>query len=47
MEAMLRQSGLPLVGHHHSGIDDCHKIANLLMTLIKDGAMPEADAKYL
>lgn len=37
MAGMLRTLGLPLVGHHHRGIDDCRNIAALLRALLAAG----------
>jgi inhibitor of KinA sporulation pathway (predicted exonuclease) len=34
MTAMLQHLGLPLVGRHHSGIDDCRNIAQILLKII-------------
>jgi len=41
MKGMLREMGLPLVGRHHSGIDDTRNISNLLLHLLWCGATPE------
>lgn len=38
MPGMLRAMDLPLVGHHHRGIDDCRNLARLLLTLLERGA---------
>lgn len=35
MPSMLDQLGLTLEGRHHSGIDDCRNIANIVITLVK------------
>lgn len=35
MPSMLKQAGLPLIGKHHSGIDDCRNIASILLYLLK------------
>ena len=43
MKGMLTAEGLPLVGHHHSGLDDSRNIANLLLHLMQSGAVPERD----
>lgn len=37
MTCMLKQLQLPLVGRHHSGIDDCRNIAAVLMALLRRG----------
>ena len=34
MDAMLNDLGIPLVGHHHSGIDDCRNIAKICHCLL-------------
>jgi hypothetical protein len=34
---MLTLLGLPMVGHHHSGIDDCTNIASIVLRVINDG----------
>lgn len=39
MAAMLKSLALPLVGRHHSGIDDCRNIASILHALL---ALPGA-----
>jgi len=36
MTAMLSSLGLPLVGRHHSGIDDCRNIASILCKLVEE-----------
>ncbi|MCP4503357.1 MAG: exonuclease domain-containing protein [Deltaproteobacteria bacterium] len=38
MSGMLRRFGLPLLGHHHRGIDDCRNLAHLLQVLLEKGA---------
>lgn len=38
MEHMLHFLGMPLEGHHHSGIDDCRNIGRLCKRMIQDGA---------
>jgi inhibitor of KinA sporulation pathway (predicted exonuclease) len=38
MARMLRGLGLPLVGRHHRGIDDCVNIAAILRSLVEHGA---------
>ena len=43
MDGMLRMLKLPLVGHHHLGIDDARNIAKILKTLVsKYGTVIEA-----
>jgi inhibitor of KinA sporulation pathway (predicted exonuclease) len=37
MARMLRSLNLPLVGHHHSGIDDFRNIAQIVRALVMDG----------
>jgi len=37
MAGMLRQLNLELNGRHHSGIDDCHNIAKIIIKLFEDG----------
>ncbi|KAJ8309622.1 hypothetical protein KUTeg_012829 [Tegillarca granosa] len=37
MMPMLRYLNLPHIGRHHSGIDDCTNIANIVKELIKRG----------
>eukprot|EP01080_Neovahlkampfia_damariscottae_P003633 gene3633-6449_t len=39
MAGMLELAGIPLDGHHHSGIDDSKNIAKILVRLIQDGAV--------
>ena len=50
MDGMLKQLGLPLVGHHHRGIDDARNIANITVQLVKMGVTidktGEAGKKY-
>ncbi len=41
MTYMLSDADLPLVGRHHSGIDDCRNIANICKYLIKNGKWDE------
>ena len=36
MVQMLEKLKLPLVGHHHSGIDDSKNLAKILVTMLKD-----------
>ena len=38
MAGMLRRLNLPLVGRHHSGIDDCRNITSILIQMIKANA---------
>jgi len=45
MAGMLQSLGLPLVGHHHSGIDDCHNITAILAELIRRGAQLDVSAE--
>lgn len=53
MDGMLKALRLPLVGHHHLGIDDCRNIARILQELLRrrgatvfasGGARPTASA---
>jgi inhibitor of KinA sporulation pathway (predicted exonuclease) len=37
MPSMLKDCKLKLIGHHHSGIDDCRNISRILDFMIKDG----------
>jgi ERI1 exoribonuclease 3 len=37
MKEMLRQLKLPLVGQHHSGLDDCCNIASIAIHLVRSG----------
>ncbi len=37
MAAMLTGLGLPLIGRHHSGIDDARNIAAILVRMLHDG----------
>jgi len=39
MTQMLDVLGLPLIGRHHSGIDDVKNIVRICIELIKDGAI--------
>ena len=41
MTSMLRGLGLMLEGRHHSGIDDCRNIANVVRALVLRGAVIE------
>jgi inhibitor of KinA sporulation pathway (predicted exonuclease) len=45
MAGMLKATGLPLVGKHHSGIDDCANIAQLVIKMSNDGFVFTADHK--
>ncbi|CAH8652708.1 unnamed protein product [Heterobilharzia americana] len=45
MMSMLSDLKLKHVGRHHSGIDDCTNIANILCELIRKGATPEYTGK--
>lgn len=45
MPAMLRALGLPLLGRHHRGIDDCHNIARITLALAALGARFEITGK--
>ncbi len=38
MPSMLQALGVPLRGHHHRGIDDCHNLAALALALTDRGA---------
>ena len=42
---MLRALNLPLKGHHHRGIDDCHNIAQILKSLALRGGTIELSAQ--
>ena len=37
MAEMLDALGLPLEGHHHSGIDDCRNLAKVVRSLLAQG----------
>ena len=37
MARMLTHAGLPLVGRHHSGLDDCRNTANILIHVVNQG----------
>ena len=37
MVYMLDSLGLELIGRHHSGIDDCRNIANIVVRMLQDG----------
>jgi len=39
MTDMLAFLGLELKGRHHSGIDDCRNIAQVLIRMLRDGAV--------
>jgi len=39
MPYMLEYLHLPLVGRHHSGIDDCKNITSIVMTMLEDGVI--------
>ena len=41
MAGMMRAMDLPIIGHHHSGIDDCRNISELLKELIRKGTRIE------
>ncbi len=41
MDTMLRDTGLPLIGRHHSGIDDCRNIGQICKWLIDKGRLAE------
>ncbi|CAH8679521.1 unnamed protein product [Schistosoma rodhaini] len=41
MMSMLSGLNIKHTGRHHSGIDDCHNIANILRELIRCGATPD------
>merc|ERR1712232_371451 len=43
MAEMLRALKLELVGHHHSGIDDCRNIARILQVLIQKGGLSHVE----
>lgn len=40
MAGMLRTLDLPLVGHHHRGIDDCRNLARIAVALLERGLEP-------
>lgn len=40
MPRMLEHLGLPLVGRHHSGIDDCRNIAAIALAMLRGGWIP-------
>lgn len=44
MANALAAAGLPLVGRHHSGVDDARNIASLVAVLMQRGAWPDAAA---
>eukprot|EP00026_Physarum_polycephalum_P015014 Phypoly_transcript_15593.p1 GENE.Phypoly_transcript_15593~~Phypoly_transcript_15593.p1 ORF type:complete len:252 (+),score=34.54 Phypoly_transcript_15593:86-841(+) len=46
MAGMLKQLGLPLVGRHHSGIDDCKNIWQIVRCLIEKGLNLQNVVKY-
>jgi len=41
MDKMLEEIGLPLIGRHHSGIDDCRNIAAICKWLLEQGGRDE------
>jgi len=41
MAPLLRELGLPLVGRHHSGIDDARNIAAAFRELLRRGLVAE------
>jgi inhibitor of KinA sporulation pathway (predicted exonuclease) len=45
MDAMLQELGIPLIGHHHSGIDDCRNIAKICRVLNTKGTHVEIPNK--
>nr|CAH8873428.1 unnamed protein product [Trichobilharzia regenti] len=45
MMSMLSTLNLKHIGRHHSGIDDCRNIANILCELIRCGATPDITGK--
>ncbi len=45
MAGMLKDLGLPLIGRHHRGIDDCRNIAELYKALLSGGATAEVTAE--
>lgn len=45
MAGMLRELGLPLLGHHHCGIDDCRNIAAVYKALLERGGTSEVTAQ--
>lgn len=46
MKGMLDALGLPLVGRHHRGIDDCHNITTVLKRLLELGAVLEPTGQW-
>jgi inhibitor of KinA sporulation pathway (predicted exonuclease) len=45
MDGMLNELAIPLVGHHHSGIDDCRNIAKICNFLHTKGSFVEIPNK--
>lgn len=45
MAGMLKRLKLPLVGHHHRGIDDCRNIAAIAEALIKRGTQLDTTSR--
>lgn len=46
MKGMLDTLGLPLIGHHHRGIDDCHNLARLLLAFYERGVELRVTASW-
>jgi inhibitor of KinA sporulation pathway (predicted exonuclease) len=47
LQYILNELNLPLIGHHHSGIDDTRNIAQIAIKMINDGHKFEFDWKKL
>lgn len=45
MANMLKELNLPLVGKHHSGIDDCRNITAIVTKMINDGFVFEVTSQ--
>ncbi|XP_037069786.1 ERI1 exoribonuclease 3-like isoform X2 [Pollicipes pollicipes] len=39
MDRLMKELGLPLIGRHHSGIDDCRNIARIVELMCRRGAV--------
>ncbi|KAJ3395874.1 ERI1 exoribonuclease 3 [Lobulomyces angularis] len=46
MPTMLKTFGLPLIGRHHSGLDDCRNICNITYKLIQNGILLEKTGEW-